>query len=243
MKSAVVIIPTTGADTLAKTIDSVAKQSYTNLTALVVIDGKEHRDKVQKILVRNLSSLDIQIVCLSDNVGANGFYGHRVYAGFSHLVNQDFIFFLDQDNWFEPNHVESMIKTIELEDTAWGYSLRNITDKEGNFICTDDCESLGKWEAWTKCFHIDTNCYCLRNPVAVAIAGAWHGGWGQDRVVFNALKQYFPAYSCSREYTLNYRLDGNSGSVTKEFFLRGNRLMQEIQKDFLRDNGKYPWRK
>ena len=42
MKSAVVIIPTTGADTLAKTIDSVAKQSYKNLTALVVIDGKQN---------------------------------------------------------------------------------------------------------------------------------------------------------------------------------------------------------
>ena len=68
MKSAVVIIPTTGAKTLKKTLESVARQTYTNLTALVIIDGKEHRGKVEKTLVNNLSNLDTQVVCLSDNV-------------------------------------------------------------------------------------------------------------------------------------------------------------------------------
>ena len=237
MKSAVVIIPTTGANTLTKTIDSIAKQSYKNLTALVVIDGKEHREKVQKILVRNLSNLDIQIVCLSDNVGANGFYGHRVYAGFSHLVNHDYVFFLDQDCWYDENHVSSMIDTLEKTGSDWVYSLRNITDKDSNFICRDDCESLGKWEAWTKCFHIDTNCYCLKREIAVAIAGVWHGGWGQDRVVFQTLKQHFQKYECTGEYTVNYRLDGNPGSVTKEFFEHGNYVMAQQY------DGNLPWSK
>lgn len=237
MKSAVVIIPTTGAETLSKTIQSLSNQTYKNLTALVVIDGKDYARKVQKILVNNHSNLNIQVVQLNDNVGANGFYGHRVYAAFSHLVNQDFLFFLDQDNWFEPNHIESMIKTIEHDELDWCYSLRNITDKEGNYICQDNCESLGVWEAWTKCNHIDTNCYCFTNRVATAIAGAWHGGWGQDRVVYQALKQYFSKYKCSGDYTLNYRLDGNPGSVSKEFFIEGNYQMHQ------KYNEKFPWSK
>ena len=236
MKSAVVIIPTTGSKTLAKTIQSLAEQSYTNLTALVVIDGKEHRAAVEKIIVRHLSNLDLQVVCLSDNVGANGFYGHRVYAGFSHLVNKDYVFFLDQDCWYDQNHVSSMITRLENTGSDWVYSLRTITDKEGNHLCLDDCESLGKWEAWTKCFHIDTNCYCLKREIAVAIAGAWHGGWGQDRVVFQTLKQYFPKFECTGDYTVNYRLDGNPGSVTKEFFEHGNSLMAQQY------NGEFPWR-
>lgn len=236
MTSAVVIIPTTGDKTLLKTIKSLSEQTYKNVTALIVIDGKEHRSKVEKIVVDSLSNLDIQIVCLSDNVGANGFYGHRVYAAFSHLVNQNYVFFLDQDCWFEPNHIESMINTLEHTNSDWVYSLRKITDKEGNFICYDDCESLGLWEAWTNAHHIDTNCYCLKTQVAVVIAGAWHGGWGQDRVVFQALKQYFPNFACSGEYSLNYRLDGNPGSVTKEFFIEGNRQMSEKYKE------KFPWR-
>ena len=227
MKSAVVIIPTTGAKTLSQTIQSLAQQTYKNVTALIVIDGKEHRSKVDKIVVGNQSTLDLQVVCLSDNVGANGFYGHRVYAAFSHLVNQDYVFFLDQDCWLEPTHIESAIKLIERDELDWCYSLRNITDKDGNFICQDNCESLGVWEAWTKCYHIDTNCYCFTNRVAVAIAGAWHGGWGQDRVVYQALKQYFPGYKCSGEYTVNYRLDGNPGSVSQEFFVEGNKQQKE----------------
>ena len=237
MKSAVVIIPTTGAKTLAKTIQSLTEQTHQNVTALIVVDGKQHRGDVDKILVKHQSNLEKQIVYLSDNVGANGFYGHRVYAAFSHLVNQDYVFFLDQDNWFEPNHIESMITKIESDKLDWVYSLRNIVDKEGDYICQDNCESLGKWEAWTKCYHIDTNCYCLPNRIAVAIAAAWHGGWGQDRVVFQALQQYFPNYNCSGDYTLNYRLDGNPGSVSKEFFIEGNRQIKQ------KYNENFPWSK
>ena len=236
MKSAVVIIPTTGAETLVKTIQSLSEQSYANLTALIVVDGKEHRSKVDKILVKEQSNLEKQIVYLTDNVGANGFYGHRVYAAFSHLINQDYVFFLDQDNWFETNHVSSMISKLEQTESDWIYSLRNITDKTGNFLCYDDCESLGKWQAWTKTHHIDTNCYCLKREVAVAIAGVWHGGWGQDRVVRQALTQHFPKYECTGEYTLSYRLDGNPGSVSREFFEHGNYEMSQ------KYNGNFPWR-
>jgi glycosyltransferase involved in cell wall biosynthesis len=235
-KNAVVIIPTTGADTLIQTIESVAKQTYNNVTAHIVVDGKQFASKVRKMLLGKGFQVPIRVEYLDENVGAGGFYGHRIYAAYSHLVNEDYVFFLDQDNWFEPNHVETMIAKLELTKSDWVYSLRNICDKEGNFICQDNCESLGKWEAWTNCYHIDTNCYCFTNKVAVTIAGAWHGGWGQDRVVFQALKQYFPNFACSGNYSVNYRLDGNTGSVTKDFFVQGNAKMQENYKN-------YPWSK
>jgi len=235
-KSAVVIIPTTGADTLIETIESVAKQTYDNVTALIVVDGKQFASKVRKMLLGKGFNIPLRVEYLDENVGANGFYGHRIYAAYSHLVNEDYIFFLDQDNWFEPNHIKTMIDELESTKSDWVYSLRNIYDKDGNFIYQDNCESLGKWEAWTNCYHIDTNCYCFTNKVAVVIAGAWHGGWGQDRVVFQALKQYFPNFSCSGYYTLDYRLAGNSGSVTKEFFEQGNKIIKSKYKT-------YPWRK
>jgi glycosyltransferase involved in cell wall biosynthesis len=235
-KNAVVIIPTTGADTLIQTIESVAKQTYNNVTAHIVVDGTQFASKVRKMLLGKGFQVPIRVEYLDENVGAGGFYGHRIYAAYSHLVNEDYVFFLDQDNWFEPNHVETMIGKLESTNSDWVYSLRNICDKEGNFVCQDNCESLGKWEAWTNCYHIDTNCYCFTNKVAVTIAGAWHGGWGQDRVVFQALKQYFPNFACSGNYSVNYRLDGNTGSVTKDFFVQGNAKMQENYKN-------YPWSK
>jgi glycosyltransferase involved in cell wall biosynthesis len=237
-KSAVVIIPTTGNPSLIQAIYSLSNQTYENIKVIVVIDGHQYRSAVNELL-RYSTSLpeNINIVCLAENVGANGFYGHRIYGAFSYLINQDYVFFLDQDNWFEPNHIESMINKLEETDSHWVYSLRNICGVEGNFIAKDNCESLGKWEAWTNCNHIDTNCYCLRKDVAITIAPAWYGGWGQDRVVFGALQQYFPKFECTSEYTVNYRLDGNEGSVTREFFEQGNYIMYD------KFDGKFPWSK
>ena len=54
--------------------------------------------------------------------------------------------------------------------------------------------------------------------------------------MFQTLKQYFPKFECTGDYTVNYRLDGNPGSVTKEFFEHGNSLMTQQY------NGEFPWR-
>ena len=110
----------------------------------------------------------------------------------------------------------------------WSYSLRAITNKDGLNIGLDNCESLGKWPVFSGDYHhIDTNCYCLKTEVAIKLAQIWHGGWGQDRVWFQALSQYFPKFDTTGKYTVNYRLAGNEGSVKKEFFDYGNKIMVE----------------
>jgi len=232
--SATVIIPTTGASTLRDAIESVLKQSYKDTTCYVVCDGEEYKSKVKLILDDYPQVKDCY---LPINVGAKGFYGHRVYAAFTHLVNTDYVLYLDQDNWFYDKHVEYCVDTIQRRDLDWCYSLRQVHDKSGNFLAFDDCESLGKWKTYHGINHIDTNCYCLKTKTAIQLAQVWHGGWGQDRVFLGAISQYFPKFDCSNEYSVHYRLDGNKGSVTKEFFDNGNEVM------FKKYNGVYPWRK
>ena len=65
----------------------------------------------------------------------------------------------------------------------------------------------------------------------------WHGGWGQDRVFLSVLTQHFKEYDCTREYSVNYRLAGNEGSVKPEFFIYGNDIMDK------KYNGALPWQK
>ena len=235
--TATVIIPTTGSRELELSLNSVLNQSYYTQLYLVV-DGGEYVDKVNNILNRSkLLDHDIKLCVLPQNVGANGFYGHRVYAAFTHLINTDYVLYLDQDCWFEPNHVESLVNTIEQNNIDWSYSLRKIVDSEGNYICNDDCESIGLWAPYAQYNHIDTNCYCIKTSIATKVASVWHGGWGQDRVFFNTLFQHFRNVRCTGEYTVNYRLGGNEGSVKSEFFLLGNKVVEQ------RYNGVYPWRK
>jgi hypothetical protein len=110
-------------------------------------------------------------------------------------------------------------------------------DKNGEFNCTDDCESLGKWPVYfnNQVFHIDTSCFAVRRDVAVQIGHAWYGQWGADRQFFGAIKKHYPKFDCTNAYTVNYRLDGNENSVTNDFFEQGNKETRAKYGD------KYPW--
>ena len=229
-----VITPTIGSEHLSQCLASVDKQTYENLTHYIFVDGEEHRAKVEKQLE---GATRVKTILLEENVG-KGWYGHRVYAASSFLVNADVICYLDEDNWYEPNHVETIVDKIKA-GYDWVYSFRNIHDKNGEFICEDNCESLGKWPAFINpsVYHIDTSTFGIRRDIAVAIGHAWYGQWGADRQFFSALKKHFPKFEGTRQYTCNYRLDGNPKSVTKEFFIQGNHVSLE------QHGGEYPWKK
>jgi glycosyltransferase involved in cell wall biosynthesis len=238
--SATVIIPTTGSPEFTKAVESVLTQTYPTKCYLV-IDGQEYFYGVKNFIThmknKGVDTKNLNVCTLPDNVGKNGFYGHRVYAAFTHLIDSDYVLYLDQDNWFEPNHVESCIKTIEDNNLDWCNSLRNVCDKKGEFICQDNCESLGKWQTYHGMNHVDTNTYCIKTEIAIKLASAWHGGWGQDRVFLHTISQYFKKWDCTRQYTVNYRVDGGKGSVNADFFINGNAVMNG------KYNGEFPWNK
>jgi hypothetical protein len=234
--TATVIVPVTGVPECEKAIDSVLNQTYPT-TCYVVCDGEEFKGKVVTILSERLGNKNLKVCYLPINVGANGFYGHRAYAAFTHLVNTKYVMYLDQDNWLDSNHVESCVKTIEEKELDWCYSLRKIYTKDGAFVAEDNCESLGRWQTYHGIHHVDTNTYCLKTEIAIKIASVWHGGWGQDRVFLQAITQHFQKWNTTGEYTLNYRVDGQQGSVNADFFINGNKIMDD------RYNGEFPWKK
>ena len=219
-----IVTPTIGSEHLVRCVDSVDKQTYSDLTHYVFIDGEQSElsviDKIE-------GATKVKKIVLEENVG-KGWYGHRVYSACSFLVNADVICYLDEDNWYEPNHVEKLVDKIK-QGNDWAYSLRKIYDKDGNFLCNDDCESLGKWPVYFngEVFHIDTSSFAIRRDIAVRIGHAWYGQWGADRQFFSALKNHFPKFDCSNDYTMCYRLDGNPNSVTQEFFDKGNAASSE----------------
>jgi len=232
-----VVTPTIGSEHLKKCLDSVQKQTYDDITHYIFLDGENNFEKINSIRSDViLTQKDIKTIKLQENVG-KGWYGHRVYAACSFLVNADIICYLDEDNWYEQNHVEKIVETIR-KGYEWAFSFRKIFDKQGNFLCEDNCESLGKWPVYFdgNLFHIDTSSFGVRRDVAVAIGHAWYGQWGADRQFFTALKKYFPNFESTKEYSMCYRLDGNPNSVTEEFFKNGNAVNTQ------KYNGVLPWK-
>lgn len=233
MKRALVITPTTGSPELAQAINSVQQQTFPVVHHLLVVDGQQYSDAVSKVL-DSVPATDrpIHRCDLPFNTGSNGWYGHRIMAGFSHLTADfDYILFLDQDNWFAPSHVQSLIVLLEKNHYDWTYSLRQIWSKDGQYVCDDRCESLGREPVyWTKSLRlIDSSSYCFTNAFIREVGHHWDYGWGADRVFYEYLwkRYHHENYGCTNQHTLCYRLGSSKDSVQAWMFLEGNKPENE----------------
>jgi glycosyltransferase involved in cell wall biosynthesis len=238
--SVAVIVPTIGSDKLEKAIESIDAQSYGNLAIILVADGVSvsGTERVYNLLDNGSYTKETQVIWLPYNTGADGHYGHRIYSAIPHLLNHDFIAFLDEDNWYEPNHIDTIVDTFQSNpDAQFVHSLRNICGEGTEFICQDNCESLGFHPVWwNEMEHlVDTSTYAFRKDFIQQTCNLWHSKWGGDRRFLYAVKG--TPFACTGKYTLNYRLDGNPNSVKPEFFLEGNRKMDE------KYQGVFPWAK
>lgn len=234
-----VITPTTGSSQLYNAAKSVNNQTYNNIEHIVVVDKPE-----KSLFVGNLLH-DFQsiIVNVPYNTGHSGYNGHRIYGSFSYLVDGDFICFLDEDNWYEDDHIESLIGSIKAGN-KWAYSLRKIVSQEGEYICNDDCESLGRWKSVLNDNFIDVNCFMIPKMAAIAFSPYWYRRARHpqeqpevDRILSAFMMQNFNEFNTNGMYTVNYRVASRKDSVQKEFFLQGNEIMKQKM------NGEYPWRK
>src|SRR5262249_1843988 len=174
--------------------------------------------------------------------GKDGFNGHRIYGGSTFLGRGDFFCFLDEDNWFDPDHVAALLDVIQ-RGFSWAFSFRKIVDGDGTFICNDDCESLGKWPTILaqQDFLVDTSCYFLPRLIAVQSSPIWYRRFRDppnpdpDRALVEWLRKNTFNHDTSGRYSLNYRVGSTANSVQRDFFVQGNRRMLE------KHQGKLPW--
>ena len=231
-----VITPTTGAPYLRQAIDSVKNQTYDNIQHLVVIDGQVKG----RVIAREYPHIDL--IDLPYPTGLDRFNGHRIYGASVYLAKGDLVCFLDEDNYYDTTHIESLVKVIQ-KGNDWAFSLRKIVDKESNYVCLDDCESLGKWESCIGDYFVDVGCFFLPKTIAIQTSPIWYrkarepGVPEVDRMLTHVLRNNNLKYDTNAAYTLNYRTGNTQLSVQSEFFLQGNKKMLE------KYNGDLPWTK
>lgn len=239
---AAVITPTTGVPELAQAIQSVARQGD-GVDHWVVVDGIQYADKALKIIQENPNP-NLKLMIVPENTGMpqnhfwdlkHGFYGHRIYASVAGLINANYILLLDEDNWFDDNHVRIMVEGMQTHDFNWCYSLRKAVDKDGNFVCNDDCDSLGIFPNQTNINFVDMNCYCFKTEFLLKIQDVFYRDtYHCDTEVFKRAFSLCKAseFGGTGRYTVNYRC-GKEGQA--EWFLTGNEKMKELYTTF-------PWR-
>jgi glycosyltransferase involved in cell wall biosynthesis len=224
--SIAVIIPTTGDPLVREAIASVLAQTAPDVTPFIVIDGPRFRAAFDAATA-GMDLSRCHVVTLPVNVGAGGFYGHRIYAAFSHLVDSEWIAFLDQDNRFHPGHLQHLCAAVTDGHWDWGFSLRRVVTPAGEPLLDDESQSVGPWGSAKPYPLVDTNCYLLKTVVAHKVASYFHGGWGQDRVFYAALSQLFPNYGCSGAFTVDYRTREDLQPKVVELLTRENAAIRQ----------------
>ncbi|HEV7367946.1 tetratricopeptide repeat protein [Arenibaculum sp.] len=228
-----VIVPTVGAASLGKALASVAAQTHPRIELIVAVDGEEHAPPVEDALSRLGPEVAPILLRVPRNTGANGFNGHRLYATASFLAEGHFVCFLDEDNWWDPDHVAALVRVAVDHQLAWTHSLRTLWLPDGGFLDRDDCDSLGAWPSWHgRYHHVDTNCYMLRRDVAVALSPVWYqrvrSGESPDMDLCRRLLDLHPGVRGSGLYSVNYTVANTAFSAAPAYFLEGNARMRAV---------------
>ena len=244
MNNIAVITPTIGTDYLPQAMQSVGN----NAEHWIVVDGiayaqrvasmvQAHPYKQKFVVLPDNTSTPLQ--AFNGNSYAGFFNGYRINAALPLLINKDYIMFLDEDNWFEPNHIESMVTALEANKWDWCYSLRRLVGSDGSYIADDNCDSLGVYPSYHEQSgsFVDMNCYLFKTSALVQIAHSmvdFTKTLGGDKRLYQEAAQRFPHFGCTGEYTVNYRVNKPDHL---DFFMKGN---AEYAKHY---QGVYPWKK
>lgn len=221
MPSVAVVTATTGRDSLKKTIESVVNQTV-KCRHYIFVDGNISFDACGPG----------DWCWLPVKTGGNGIMNGGIVAASAYLVTEDLICWLDDDNTFEPNHIEELIKA--KGDKPYAHSLRKLLNPDGSFYDYDDFESLGQYSGF-----VDLNCYLMDRGLAVQLAPLWYKTTGElmigDRYIYQALQQNNIPFGESGKYTVNYLL--NAKRDLRSWLFDGN------IKSRAKYAGELPWRK
>lgn len=226
-----VITPTTGGPHLKECLASVQAQDLPNVRHYVVVDGPQYEHAVRKVVgsMAVTNHVPTHVTVLPHNVGAGGWNGHRVYGSWPWLVDADYVAYLDDDNFWDTDHLRLLLRSVVNAKVPWAHCLRRIVTQDGTHVAPDNCESLGGI-CHTVCGRddrlIDTNCYLITRKLAIETSECWNSKFRSgepeaDRQLARTLLSTAP-HVCVRRHSVAYRVGSTPGSVSKQFFIDGN---------------------
>jgi hypothetical protein len=228
-----VITSTIGRDSLHQTIKSVQQQTI-KARHYVFVHGAQFWDKSKLILEQYP---DVMAIYLPNNNGENGYGMSCVYALAPFVVNEKVMSYLDDDNFYESNHLETTVNLMEKTNSEWVYSLRKIVAHDGSFICFDDSESLGLIKNASNTVLVDNSCYVLKTEIARKCSHAWYYPIVSDRHFLLELSKQQLNCAGTGKFSVNYRVSTDSYDPNADkIFLKNNAIQQQKYKEI------YPWR-
>lgn len=202
---AAVVMTTVVRPTIAQAIRSIyAQQLDGRIQILVGIDRWEgERALLDGLVAESPSHVAVTVLDLgySTSVRNGGLYpsgyGGALKTILSYAANSRYVAYLDDDNWYAPEHLASLRRAID--GNVWSYSLRHMVDRAtGEYICPDTWEAVGPDRgvyAEAQRGFVDTNQYLIDAQACYDVFPEWAMtrfvgsgvGTGGDRQVMKRL--------------------------------------------------------
>ena len=218
---AAIILPTLLRSALTRAVQSVFAQDFDGrIQILIGIDQAEgERTQLDRLAAECPAhiALDLFDPGYSTSIRHGGLYPNKVTGSLRTLMtyaaNSQYVAYLDDDNWWAPDHLSSLRAAIEGHD--WSWSQRWFVDPEDSLpICIDEWESVGPDAGVFKQRFggfVDPSSLLIDKLACHEILPAWcltpfADGRGSDRLVFERLRQGHKGRTTGRAtsfYTIN----------------------------------------
>jgi len=179
--------------------------------------GQETKHEVEHVIVNDGFDPDqfeslketAKVVHLPNNTGKlnkGNWYGHKIYAHFSQLMDADYLCLLDEDNYFEPDHIDQVCLKAQKYGIGWSY--RKVVDWVNSYIGIDKYESICSYDK-VNYLLVDTSTWCISRSNIPELK-AIEGEWGADRKFTEHMVRKFGhehvLNACTKNPTMVYKV-------------------------------------
>jgi SAM-dependent methyltransferase len=202
---AAVVVPTVGRPTLERAVRSVFAQQFPGtIQVLVGVDAWGGGDRARLESLAAAAPPNCSVLVFDPGYSTSSRRGGFTPAGtggalrtvLSYLAQSRLVAYLDDDNWWAPDHLDSLVGAVAGHD--WAYSLRWYADGSGKPLCVDAWESVGPGAgAFAEKFggFVDPSCLLIDRVACEPALRLWchplpedASGMSTDRTVFAYLR-------------------------------------------------------
>ncbi len=223
-----VITSSIGRKELRQCVESVKAQTYP-CKHYVFVNGPKFHESARETLK---DYPEVHAFYLPEETGDCGLGPSMagVFGAAPFLTNADWIFYLNDDDFYDECHVSRIMAHTKANGLKWAYSLRKFVTIDGEFICNDDWCSLGYWSSLGQPnqYVVDNSCFAVSRELATKYALAWSAlPFVGDRCFLAALKSSGAKYGSFGLYTTNYRIGTGSADGDPKLYLEAAAAAQK----------------